>query len=135
MGTKLKRDGSKWGGGKPAPAVDRFMLLAERTDGCWMWKGAIQSSGYGSFASGGKGRSALAHRWIYEHHFGPISKGLTIDHICRNRLCVNPSHMEAVTISENIKRAWAARKAAANEAPDTVRPLVVAVRRGGEIHD
>lgn len=69
---------------------------------CWVWVGAISSSGYGSFWYGG--RCLLAHRHIYEQLRVPIPVGLTLDHLCRNRWCVNPDHLEPVTQTENIRR-------------------------------
>jgi hypothetical protein len=57
-----------------------------------------RSNGYG------KSRNTSAHRVIYELLVGPIPAGLTIDHLCRNRACVNPAHMEPVTLRENILR-------------------------------
>jgi len=85
-------------------AGERFRAKYEvRANGCWEWIGALQTNGYGSFGVGA-GKSMLAHRWSYEHHVGPIPDGLTIDHLCRNRRCVNPKHIEPVTIAENTRR-------------------------------
>lgn len=74
-------------------------------DGCWTWTAATQSRGYGSVGlADGTGKTALAHRVAYEHAVGPIPDGMTIDHLCRNRKCVNPDHLEVVTRPENIRR-------------------------------
>lgn len=73
-------------------------------DGCWLWNGAVQSRGYGSVGDGG--RTHLAHRWVYERLVGPIPDGLTIDHLCRVKRCVNPDHLEPVTAAVNLRR-WA----------------------------
>lgn len=70
-------------------------------DECWLWVGATVR-GYGEFYF--KGRQLKAHRFAYELLVGPIPEGLTIDHLCRNRSCINPSHMEPVTIQENLRR-------------------------------
>ena len=71
-------------------------------NGCWLWGGYRNRSGYGVMWVAEK--SYLAHRYSYEHHFGPIPKGLETDHLCRQRACVNPSHLEPVTHQENIRR-------------------------------
>lgn len=70
--------------------------------GCHQWLASLASPGYGKFSV--DGRYHLAHRYAYEIANGPIPKGLTIDHLCRNRGCVNPEHMEPVTIGENVLR-------------------------------
>lgn len=73
--------------------------------GCWEWTGATSSGprgGYGRFYCGG--RSVAAHRASYEALAGPIPDGLQIDHLCRNHPCVNPAHLEPVTIRENVRR-------------------------------
>lgn len=76
-------------------------------DGCWEWTGSKNHDGYGSFQSfrkAGLSRSQGAHRISWELLRGHIPKPLTIDHLCRNRGCVNPEHMEAVPIGINTLR-------------------------------
>lgn len=83
--------------------------LAEKvvdTGTCWLWTGAKNNRGYGSTWDGDSG-TALAHRVVYELLVGAIPDGLTIDHLCRVKSCVNPQHMEPVTRSENNSRAAA----------------------------
>ena len=69
---------------------------------CWEWKGGVAGKGYGSFYL--NGRRIKAHRYAYQTLVGAIPEGLEIDHLCRNRKCVNPNHMEVVTRGENIRR-------------------------------
>ena len=70
--------------------------------GCWEWVGTKTSDGYGSWRHNGK--SDVAHRVMYERHRGRIEPGLQIDHLCRNRACCNPDHLEVVSQTENIRR-------------------------------
>jgi HNH endonuclease len=70
---------------------------------CALWTGAVTSSGYGSLRH--EGRTVQAHRKAWEDANGPIPDGLHIDHLCRNRLCINPEHLEPVTPGENTRRA------------------------------
>jgi hypothetical protein len=79
------------------------------TDACWLWHGAVGASGYGNVARKVDGRSYtyLAHRVAYELANGAIPAGLDLDHLCRNKRCVNPAHLEAVTFLANMRRRYA----------------------------
>lgn len=91
-----------------APLADRFWSKVDRrsTDECWAWLGSKTDRGYGllGFFVDGARTTQRAHRVSYELNVGPIPEGLTIDHLCRNTSCVNPAHLEAVTMRENILR-------------------------------
>lgn len=91
---------------KSIPPSERFwqFVLPEPNSGCWLWMAAWDKNGYGLFTGYPK-RSWRAHRFAYELVIGPIASGLTIDHLCRVKCCVNPAHMEQVTASINSKRA------------------------------
>ncbi len=80
-----------------------FLERSVEIDGCWIWDRTISVSGYGQVSDGGK--VSYAHRVSYTHLVGEIPKGLVIDHLCKNKECVNPEHLEPVTQAENVKRA------------------------------
>lgn len=67
---------------------------------CWVWTASTNSMNYGHMNVSGK--TIAAHRWAYEHFVGRIPEGLELDHMCRNTLCVNPSHCRAVTHKQNV---------------------------------
>lgn len=81
---------------------ERFWQYVRKTDECWEWTGNTSRLGYGMFSLDGKSRSA--HRVSYEWFVGTIPEGLEIDHLCRNRRCVRPEHLEAVSHHENVRR-------------------------------
>jgi hypothetical protein len=72
--------------------------------GCWLWTGGLMPHGYGKFQiPTDKGQRGLcAHRYAYETFRGPIPQGLTLDHSCRVRSCVNPWHLEPMTRGKNV---------------------------------
>jgi hypothetical protein len=75
---------------------------------CWVWQHGFTGSGYGNVAVK-EHPSRYAHRMNYERLVGPIPDGLHIDHLCRNRACCNPAHLEPVTPGENARRAGVPR--------------------------
>ncbi len=84
---------------KGTPLLERF---TRPDDGCWEWLGGRNSWGYG--VSYENHRAQPAHRVVYERLVGPIPEGLELDHLCRNRACCNPGHLEPVTRQENLRR-------------------------------
>ncbi|MFE4834445.1 HNH endonuclease [Arthrobacter sp. NPDC056691] len=74
-------------------------------DDCWLWTAALTEKGYGTFYF--NGQCVGAHRWSWESVNGPVPDGLVLDHLCRVHDCVNPGHLEPVTIAENTRRAVA----------------------------
>lgn len=74
---------------------------------CWTWTAAIGGGGYGVIRVDGV--MLKAHRYMYERQHGPIADGLQLDHLCRQRDCVNPAHLEPVTHTENVRRSRATK--------------------------
>ena len=90
----------------------RFWSYVDASGDCWEWNGGVGSAGYGVFYIGrenGRKRFEGAHRFAWQTLVGPITDGLTIDHLCKNKTCVNPDHMELVTLAENSRRNWMSR--------------------------
>lgn len=94
--------------------LDRFwdqVEVADHPSGCWMWNGCFSKYGYGRFTLGskldGSFHEVAAHRFSYEEEFGPVPDGLVLDHLCREKACVNPMHLEAVSMAENTRRGLA----------------------------
>ena len=88
----------------PMTVRQRFLTKVDhRSDSeCWLWTGAKNNRGYGQIAVGFTMK--LAHRVAYELNFGSIPTNLQLDHLCHNRSCVNPAHLELVTNRENARR-------------------------------
>jgi hypothetical protein len=87
----------------------RFVARIERDRlGCWVWMGGGRTGGYGAFNERVPGgfKPTSAHRSAYRLFVGPIPEGLVLDHLCRNRRCVNPDHLEAVAQLVNIRRGF-----------------------------
>lgn len=98
-------DGSVWS----LETWDRFWSNVDASGDCWEWTGGRYDNGYGCFSNlrpDTKRRTYLSHRESWRMLVGPLTPGLTIDHLCRNRLCVNPMHLEEVTRGANVLRGF-----------------------------
>lgn len=89
-------------GPKPKPVEGLFWSKVNKTKSCWLWTGKTNNAGYGIFAN--SHHATTAHRWSYVLTCSKIQDRLVIDHLCRNKLCVRPDHLEAVTQQVNLLR-------------------------------
>lgn len=95
--------------GETRPAIERWAAKVDfrGAGGCWVWTASLTANGYGYFAPDHgpayKG-TRIAHRFAFEHFIGPVRDGLVLDHLCRNRACVNPDHLDPVSQRENLMR-------------------------------
>lgn len=98
-------DPTKYRRNRPRPIAERFWekVLPANVDACWIWQSTLTEDGYGRFYLR-PGRKVMAHRHSWESFFGPIPDGLFLDHLCRQRRCVNPYHLDVVTNLVNAQR-------------------------------
>ena len=98
----------KWGKNSHASLIVRYLRSVDKKtpDECWPWLMSCGSHGYGQINEGGRyGKPILAHRLAWMLQYGPIPDDVTIDHLCHNRWCQNPHHMELVSLEVNGRRA------------------------------
>lgn len=118
-----QRYGSPHGGpGRGRPRIDPLVRFhsyykVDEATGCWVWQNHINNKGYGHFKIGHSEWQGAAYRFAYERLVGPVPEGMQLDHLChsrdmacaggvtcRHRACVNPGHLEVVTLRENVLR-------------------------------
>ncbi len=100
---------------------ERFWSHVDKTPTCWLWTGKLSPTGYAQFRSGGRGSPLVGvHRWAFMEAYDvvlPAGAGREqLDHLCRVRHCVRPSHLELVTLRENLERGIGTLNVAANVA-------------------
>lgn len=88
--------------------IQRFWTHVEHQEnGCWLWTGTVNAK-YGAFKIGSRTyktrRMLYAHRFIWEYLNGPIPDGLQLHHVCENKLCVNPEHLELLTVHDHVHK-------------------------------
>lgn len=84
--------------------VARFWSKVDKSGDCWLWKAGENGGGYGAFYAGPVAGMVSAHRFAYELALGPVPVGKQLDHLCRVPKCVNPAHLDPVSLEENIRR-------------------------------
>lgn len=103
----------------------RFWKKVQKTDTCWIWTGAVTTTGYGVFQRGKRGEKLYkAHRFSYSLHKGDIPKRGLILHSCDNKKCVNPDHLSIGNHSKNLKEAWDRGMRIVNKKCASIQPLL-----------
>ena len=107
-------------------AIQRFWAKVQVTEGCWLWNGTTNRAGYGRCGGG------FAHRVAYQFIVGRIPEGMELDHLCRQRNCVNPDHLEPATHHVNMLRGCQAQQThCINGHPFNDENTRIRVRRDG----
>lgn len=96
--TRWLRHGDPFYVEKARDPIEALMMYVDASGDCWEWTAHVQENGYGRW------QNEWAHRKVWEFLVGPIPKGLDVDHLCMNKRCVNPDHLEPVTRAENMRR-------------------------------
>jgi hypothetical protein len=109
---------------RPPRPIEDYTVNADT--GCWEWNGSKNHQGYGRMGGNEAGIPHRAHRIYYERAKGPIPHGLDLDHLCRNRGCVNPDHLEAVSRATNLRRGYRTKLT-----EEKVREIRERLSRGG----
>lgn len=92
-----------------ADAWTRFWSKVAIRDGCWEWTASVNGKGYPNF-SASSGKPQLAHRFSYTRFHGPIPQEQQVDHLCDNRRCVRPDHLQLLVCRENVRKAARLRR-------------------------
>lgn len=108
-------------GGTDSSRIDNLSHYEPDGSGCWNWAGAMWPNGYGKTSRELHG-TRLAHRVFFVKHRGVIPEGLDLDHLCRNRLCVNPDHLEPVNRATNLHRGHESRTMCESGRHDITHP-------------
>lgn len=106
------------------PDINRILVKVEIIESCWIWNGVPSTSGYGKISI--ENTPKYTHRVMFEYYYGQICPDLQIDHLCKNKLCVNPIHLEQVSQKTNILR---------SECPSAINARKTHCKRGHEFND
>lgn len=92
---------SKWRGKRNVRSPEeRFWAKVRKTHTCWLWLGHLDKDGYGNIRVGL--HRIMAHRFSYKLYYSFIDPNLTINHLCENKSCVNPTHLELISLKGNL---------------------------------
>ncbi len=128
--TLASRGRSTNGSGRPPQSPQFFEI--DKDTGCWVWARAVNHYGYGVIRCPERGRTVPAHKWVYEMLHGPVPPGKELDHLCRNRACCNPAHLEPVIHAVNMQRgtgAFSHEEVRIFREIDSRRPFTLAERQ------